>query len=459
MCESWTYSIPLAVPVETDLYDLLGLPAHASEGDIKKAYRKKAKDLHPDKNPNDSEAIQNFQEMAAAYEILSDPDSREVYDTYGMEGLSGHGGGRGGPPDMDHVFAQFFGMDPGGGGGMGGGMPFGFDFGGGGGPGNFRKRTKGEDSVIPYEVSLEDLYNGKSVKMMMEKEIECGTCKGSGARGSGKPKKCAACEGKGWTHVQTQIAPGRLGTTRAQCGECHGAGEKLREKDRCKKCKGEKTVSEKTRQEIYVEKGMSDGQRIVLAGAGDQEPGLPAGDVIFVLKALPHPSLQRSGNDLLAKVKITLSEALLGFDRILVNHLDGRGLRVASPPRKIIKTGQTIVLRGEGMPTYRNPDDRGNLYVVLEVEMPEEEWLDTIDTQVLETLLPAKKADVEPKPSVVDDARYEESDLLEVRSQSFPAGSDFFDQGLGFQFGEGADEGAWEDEDEDEGGEPECRTQ
>ncbi|KAI0050442.1 DnaJ-domain-containing protein [Auriscalpium vulgare] len=422
------------MPVETELYDLLGVPPNASEGDIKKAYRKKAKDLHPDKNPNDPEAIQNFQEMAAAYEILNDPNSREAYDSYGMEGLAGPGGG-GAPRNMDDMFAEFFMGSMGGG---GGGMPFGFDFGGGGGRGS-RRRTKGEDSVIPYEVSLEDLYNGKSVKMMMEREIECGTCKGTGARGNAKPKKCVSCEGKGWTHVQTQIAPGRLGTARAPCNECEGVGEKLREKDRCKKCKGEKTVKEKNRQEIFVEKGMSDGQRIVLAGAGDQEPGLPPGDVIFVLKAQPHPSFERSGNDLLTTVKVTLSEALLGFDRILLNHLDGRGLHVASPPRKIIKSGQTIVLRGEGMPTHKRTDERGDMYVVLEIEMPEEQWLQNVDVKTLETLLPPKKADVEPKPSTVDEAKYEESDMVE--------------------FGEGADDDAWEDADDEEGGETECRTQ
>lgn len=388
-----------------------------------------AKDLHPDKNPNDPEAIQKFQEMAAAYELLSDPNSRAAYDAHGMEGISNHGpGGPAGGMDPNDFFAQFFGN------GNGNGM--GFDFRGMGGPG---RRRKGQDSVIPYEVSLEDLYNGKSVKMMMEKEVECGTCKGSGAKGSAKPKKCAKCDGKGWTHVQTQIAPSQLGTSRAVCPECEGHGDKLREKDRCKKCKGDKVVKEKTRQEIFVERGMSDGQRIIMAGAGDQEPGLPAGDVIFVLKAQPHKSFERSGNDLATTVKITLSEALLGFDRILVNHLDGRGLRVSSPPGRVINPRQSIVLHGEGMPVYKTPDERGNLYVILDIEMPDQQWMRTIDRTALEALLPPKKTDVEPRPAVVDEAEYEESDMVE--------------------FGEGADEEAWEDDDDEGGAEPECRTQ
>ena len=171
---------------------------------------------------------------------------------------------------------------------------------------------------------------------------------------------------------------------------------------RCKKCKGDKVVKEKTRQEIFVERGMSDGQRIIMAGAGDQEvrvsilqdkdvtcahvpptqPGLPAGDVIFVLKAQQHKSFERSGNDLATTVKITLSEALLGFDRILVNHLDGRGLRVSSPPGRVINPRQSIVLHGEGMPVYKTPDERGNLYVILDIEMPDQQWMKTIDRTV-----------------------------------------------------------------------------
>lgn len=109
------------------------------------------------------------------------------------------------------------------------------------------------------------------------------------------------------------------------------------------------------------------------------QPGLPPGDVIFVLKTQRHESFERSGSDLLATVSITLSEALLGFDRIMINHLDGRGVRVASPEGKVITSGTTIILRNEGMPTYKNPDVRGNLYVVLEVEMPTEDWIRSVD--------------------------------------------------------------------------------
>jgi len=200
-----------------------------------------------------------------------------------------------------------------------------------------------------------------------------------------------------------------------------------------------RSFRKKNRHEVHIERGMTDGQRIVLTGAGDQEPGLPPGDVIFVLKTQRHESFERSGSDLLATVSITLSEALLGFDRILINHLDGRGVRVTSPQGKVINAGMTIILRNEGMPTYKNPDVRGNLYIVLEVEMPSENWIGSVDHKALASLLPPKKTDIEPLPEIVDEVAFEESTLAE--------------------FGEG-DENDWEDDgDEDDGGPPECQPQ
>ncbi|KAM5538475.1 hypothetical protein V8D89_007808, partial [Ganoderma adspersum] len=417
-------------PLETGLYDILGVSPTATEDEIKKAYRKKAREHHPDKNPDDPEAGQKFQEMASAYEILSQEETRDAYDRYGMEGMSARGGPGFGPGmDPADIFAELF----------GGRVNVGFDFGGPGSRGP--RRTKGQDSHIPYEVTLEDLYNGKTVKMNMEKEAVCGVCKGSGAKGSSKPKPCVKCEGKGWTTVTKALGAQRLGTHRAMCTDCEGHGEKLREKDRCKKCKGIKTVKEKTRQEIYIERGMADRQRIVLAGAGDEEPGVPPGDVIFTLKTKSHESFERSGSNLLTTVHITLSEALLGFSRILVTHLDGRGVHVTSPPGKIIKSGDSIILRGEGMPQYKTPDHRGNLYVILEIDMPGENWLKTVDVQALAALLPPKKPEMDPKPAIVDEVPFEESDIVD--------------------FGEG-DEGDWEDDDDDDdddGIEPECRPQ
>ncbi|KAJ3853966.1 hypothetical protein EV368DRAFT_63652 [Lentinula lateritia] len=448
----------------TSKLSLLGVSPSASEDEIKKAYRKKARDIHPMvivqkltldfQNRNDPDAATKFQEMAAAYEILSDPNTRALYDEGGMEGLQG---GRSGGPNMDDLFTQFFT-------GGGSGFSFGFDM----GPRSSRF-SRQNDSVLPHEVTLEDLYNGKTVKMNMEKQVLCSSCKGSGAKGHAKPKQCSTCEGSGRVYIKTQLAGGQMAVSPQQCEDCNGKGEKLREKDRCKKCKGSGTVKEKTRQEMYIEKGMADQQRIVLAGAGDEEPGVSAGDVVFVLKVLPHNSFERNGNDLLVKVKITLSEALLGFSRILLTHLDGRGIKVTSPPGKILQPDASIVIRGEGMPTYKRPDSKGDLFVLFDIEMPTESWLRSLDHQALAKLLPPKKLEMQPQPEIVDEVNFEE---IDVRSQSFPASQDFFDHGYANQRDDIHDEDGWEDEDDDDEGagdmfddymggpaEPECRQQ
>jgi len=169
---------------------------------------------------------------------------------------------------------------------------------------------------------------------------------------------------------------------------------------------------------------------------------------VFVLKQKPHACFQRSGNDLLTTIHITLSEALFGFSRILVTHLDGRGIHVNSPPGKIIIPGESIILKGEGMPVFKNPEQKGDIYVVFKVDMPQDGWLNSADRIALEKLLPPKKKDVEPRPSVVDEAEFIVSDIGETRGRASADVSDFFDQD---------NEEDWEDEDEEE--EPECRTQ
>jgi len=135
--------------------------------------------------------------------------------------------------------------------------------------------------------------------------------------------------------------------------------------------------------------------------------------VVFVLHLQKHPSFERSGCDLLTNVTVTLSEALFGFSRILVTHLDGRGIQVTTPPGRIIKPNESIVLRGEGMPIHKQPQQKGDLYIIMGVEMPDEQWLAAVDHQALGALLPPKKTDAEPRPEIVDEADFEESDIVD----------------------------------------------
>lgn len=239
--------------VDTKLYDVLGVAPDASDAEIKKAYKKQSLANHPDKNPGDENASVRFQEVSAAYETLSDPDERAAYDRYG-EG----GDPRAGAPDMDDIFGTYKADAA----SMFGGPSFGF-----GGPPPPRRA---QDAVIPYTVTLEDLYNGKTAHFALEKNIVCSHCHGTGGKAGMQPKDCVTCGGQGRVLEQRQAGGGMISQTMAVCGQCKGTGKKFREKEQCKKCKGNRTVPAKARLRLEIPRGAYDGQRIVFEGEGDQ---------------------------------------------------------------------------------------------------------------------------------------------------------------------------------------------
>ncbi|KAJ1307579.1 hypothetical protein OPQ81_001676 [Rhizoctonia solani] len=414
-------------------YEVLGVKPDASSAEIKRAYKKKALQSHPhfvtsqDKNPDNPDAAQNFQDISAAYETLIDDHKRAHYDRFGRD--------KGGPGmfdddigiDPDDLFAHLFG-----GMGMGPGM-FGM---GGMGPGPSRGHSaRSKDSVIPYEVTLEDLYNGKTVQMNMTRDVICLQCNGSGGKAKATPTQCTRCTGKGWVNVNQMLAPNQIGVSRSPCPDCDGEGKKIREKDRCKRCKGKKTVAESKKIDFTIKRGMQDRTRITLSKQGDQVPGQETGDLIFILKLKDHKSFEVHGSSLMTIVHITLSEALTGFNRVLFTHLDGRGIRVASDDKKIIKSHDVIKITGEGMP-IPDTSKKGDLYVTFVVDMPDDEWFKGLNESALEALaklLPPKKPDL--PANHVTDVTYTDAD------------TDEFDD-------------EWEDEeDDDEEDGPECRHQ
>ncbi|GET03852.1 DnaJ homolog subfamily A member 2 [Rhizophagus clarus] len=271
----------------TNYYEVLGVETIASEGEIKKAYRKLAMKYHPDKNP-DNEASEKFKEISHAYYVLSDPEKRELYDQFGEEGLSGGGGTN---MSAEELFASFFSF-----GGMGGGGP--------------SRQRRGEDIVKPFHVTLEDFYNGKTTKISLQKDVVCPSCHGKGSK-SGATSKCTSCEGSGIKVAMRQIGPGMIQRINTYCTSCDGEGEVIKG-SKCKKCKGVKTLEEKKILDIFIEKGMQNNQRIVMQGEADQEPGVETGDVILVLKQKPHERFERQDNDLLTEVSISITEALCG---------------------------------------------------------------------------------------------------------------------------------------------------
>nr|XP_019010770.1 chaperone regulator [Kwoniella pini CBS 10737]OCF49551.1 chaperone regulator [Kwoniella pini CBS 10737] len=355
---------------------------------------------HPDKNPDNPEAHETFQKIGQAYETLSSPNDRATYDSHGPDGPP-RGGMGGGGADMDDIFEQMFG-----GFGMGGGFEFdmGFDPSSHSSRGR-RKPTKGRDTTVPYDISLEDAYKGKKVVMNIERDRICTGCKGSGARPGVQPRDCGNCEGKGIVFTDRHIAPGLLGKVKSPCPSCNGEGKKIRDKEKCKKCKGLKVTKEKKRIEFMIEPGTEDGERIALRGEGDEEPEVPAGDIIFLIRYKIHPSFKPQPNSiggLSILISIRLSEALIGFSRILFIHLDGRGIKIESKKgERIIKQNSIYIIKNEGMP-IRGTNKKGDIFIKFDLEFPTLDWAKSQKNDndgLIE--LPGKKPDLKIEGEIV----------------------------------------------------------
>ncbi|KAK8575638.1 hypothetical protein V6N13_033125 [Hibiscus sabdariffa] len=317
----------------TKYYEILGVSKNASQDDLKKAYRKAAIKNHPDKGGDP----EKFKELAQAYEVLSDPEKREIYDQYGEDALKEGMGGGGGGHDPFDIFQSFF-----------GGSPF-----GGGGSSRGRRQRRGEDVVHPLKVSLEDLYNGTSKKLSLSRNVICSKCKGKGSK-SGASTKCSGCQGSGMKVSIRQIGPGMIQQMQHPCNECKGTGEIINDKDRCPQCKGDKVVQEKKVLEVIVEKGMQNGQKITFPGEADEAPETITGDIVFILQQKDHPKLKRKGDDLFLEHTLTLTEALCGF-QFVMTHLDGRQLLIKTQPGEVVKPDQFKAINDEGMPLYQRP--------------------------------------------------------------------------------------------------------
>ncbi|XP_078388646.1 dnaJ homolog subfamily A member 4-like [Cetorhinus maximus] len=348
---------------ETAYYDILGVKPNAPSEEIKKAYRKLALKYHPDKNPDEGE---RFKLISQAYEVLSDPKKRDLYDQGGEQAIKEGGVGGGGFSSPMDIFDMFF-----------------------GGGGRMQREKRGKDVVHQLAVSLEDLYNGATRKLALKKNVICDKCDGCGGK-KGAVEKCPNCKGRGIEiHVQ-QIGPGMVQQIQTMCSECHGQGEQINPKDRCKNCNGRKIVKERKILEVYVDKGMQDGQKITFRGEGDQEPGLEPGDVIIVLDQKDHDTFRRHGNDLVMKMEILLVEALCGFKRT-IETLDKRTLLITSKPGEVIKVGSLKCVLNEGMPIYRDPFEKGLLIIQFSVKFPPYGWIPPQNLAELEDLLPPRQ--------------------------------------------------------------------
>jgi len=372
----------------TKLYEVLGVQKSATQGEIKKAYRKLAVKHHPDKAGGDSA---KFQEISAAYEILSDAEKRVKYDKHGLDGVADEGGGGGGGGrGADDLFSMFFG-----GRGGGGGRPSGPE--------------KGENVNHPLKVSLEDLYNGKTVKLAISRQVIVGDS-----------KKCTTCDGHGVVIETRQIALGMVQQMQRRCAPCSGQGYQCQ------------TKKERKVLEVHVEKGMKNNQKIAFRGMADEKPNMEAGDIIFVVQEKEHETFKRKGADLLIVKNVSLNEALCGF-QWMITHLDGRKIVVKSAPGEIIKpeasSGQPYVklVRDEGMPSHGNPFVKGNMFVLFRVDFPSNGELSASVMDSLRKLLPNPSMDLDYDPEQVEEYNLTEGDVKSFGSGGAQVSSNEYD--------------------------------
>ena len=352
-----------------DYYEVLGVNKNATDDEIKKAYRKLAKKYHPDANPdNKEEAEAKFKEVNEAYENLSDPQKRKMYDQFGHNGPQGFGG-QGGPfgqggyysysssgfdnfgdfGDLGDIFSSIFG------GGFGGGRT------------SSSKRngpSKGADLNVRMEITFEQAYSGVEKEIVITRDEECNVCHGTGAKPGTSPIKCPTCHGTGQvTQVQNTIL-GQMQTTRT-CSACHGTGEIINEP--CENCRGKGTVRKQPKIKVKIPAGIDDNQTVVLRGEGEPgKKGGAKGDLYITVKVKRHSIFTRKGNNVLCEIPITITQATLGAE-LEIPMVDGSKEKYKIPEGT--QTGSKFNIRNKGFKSI-NSNSTGDFIFTVTVQTP-----------------------------------------------------------------------------------------
>lgn len=330
-----------------DYYQLLGVSRSADSAEIKRAYRRMAMKLHPDRNPGNSKSAETFKQVKEAYEVLSDENKRAAYDQFGHAGVSGMGGHPGGvhsaTGDLNDIFGDIF-----------------SDIFGGGSTRGASRRQRGANIEYEVQISLAESARGTALKLRVPRQVQCQQCRGSGAGPGSKPTTCSYCDGAGQVRQQQGVFSIRL-----TCPHCHGSGSTIT--NPCATCRGSGRVQESSPVEVNVPAGVDDGDRVRLQGAGEasERPGGLPGDLFLHVRIKPHPMFQRDGRDLFCEVPISISDAALGGE-VEVPTLDGRvKLRINTGTQ----SGHVYRLRGKGVPSLRSKAP-GDLHCRVRVETP-----------------------------------------------------------------------------------------
>lgn len=331
--------------MKEDFYDILGVSKSASAGEIKKAYRKKAIQFHPDKNPGDTQAEQNFKKAAEAYEVLGDQQKRQQYDQFGHSAFDGSQGFGGGGMNMDDIFSQFgdiFGSAFGGG-GFGG-------FGGGG-----RRAVKGANLRVRVKLTLEELVLGVEKKIKIKRKVQAPDARFS---------TCGTCNGSGQTMRITNTVLGRMQTA-TTCPTCGGSGQSLVNRPAGSDANG--LISKEETVEVTIPAGVEDGMQLKLSGKGNEAPGNGiSGDMIILIQVLEHKTLKREGDNLHMDLYISLPEAVLGISKEIQVIKGSVRIRLDAG----IQSGKILRLKGKGIPSL-NGYGTGDLLVHVNVWTPQ----------------------------------------------------------------------------------------
>ncbi|MEU3772119.1 molecular chaperone DnaJ [Streptomyces sp. NPDC032472] len=385
--------------VEKDYYKVLGVPKDATEAEIKKAYRKLAREFHPDANKGDVAAEERFKEISEANDILGDAKKRKEYDD--ARALFGNGGFRPGPGaggSFNFDLGDLFGGAQGGGAGGGFGGGLGDVFGGlfnraGGGAGTRTQPRRGQDVESEVTLSFTEAVDGATVPLRMSSQAPCKACSGTGDK-NGTPRVCPTCVGTG------QVSRGSGGgfSLTDPCADCKGRG--LIAENPCEVCKGSGRAKSSRTMQVRIPAGVSDGQRIRLRGKGAPgERGGPAGDLYVVVHVGSHPVFGRKDDNLTVTVPVTIAEAALGAD-IKVPTLGGPAVTLKLPPGT--PTGRTMRARGKG--AVRKDGTRGDLLVTVEVAVPTPSVLTDKAREALEMYRDATESD-DPRAALFESAK------------------------------------------------------
>lgn len=360
-----------------DYYEVLEVEKTASAEEIKKAYRKKAIQYHPDRNPGDKEAEEKFKEAAEAYNVLSDPDKRARYDQFGHAGVEGaagnggpFGGGFGGGMSMDDIFSMFGNIF----GGRGGFGDFASGFGGGG---TQASRFRGSDLRVKVKLNLKDISTGVEKKFKLKKYVQCSHCHGTGAEAGSSAETCPTCKGTGTVIRKQQTFLGTM-QTRTTCPTCGGEGKVIKQK--CKECAGEGIVYGEEVVSVKIPAGVADGMQLFMSGKGNagKHNGIP-GDLLILIEEEPDKELIRDGNDVAYNLLLDFPTAALG-GTVEVPTIDSKvkvKIEAGTQPGKILR------LRGKGLPDI-NGYGTGDLLVNVSIYVPEA--LSKDEKKALETM-------------------------------------------------------------------------